>query len=278
MRDHLQRFVRRQPARREVPRFPVRAQPLQLAVAAEPGAAARVHDVGDALGDQRVAVLLGQEPLRPPPHHAVEQLPRHPLAQLRVVGRVLVLEPVVLASTARRTPPGSSACRTSWSSRRTRHVLVERRDREAVLLARVAVGHLRQVQLEIERAFDGRRDAVLLARLDDPLADDAVAGDVLLERVGRVRLLVALDEAERGVAILDARSGRTRRARSRRCAARASCRRPPCRRRRTRPASTSADRASSSRRRRGWRGTARPRSDAGRAAPTCASARRRGPA
>ncbi len=256
----------------------MRAKPLHLPVAAKPGASAGVDDVGDALGDQRVAVLFGQEPLRAAADHGVEQLPRNPLAQLRILGRVLVLEPVVLGPRRAVGHEDRRRVERLGSRDERRHVLVERRDREAVLLAGVAVGHLRQVQLEIERALDGRGDAVFLARLDDPLTDDAIAGDVLLERVGAIRLLVALDEAEGGVAILDA--GGREHAGPGRVDARPG-NHPGVHHVGIREhvrASTSADRASSSRRTRGWPCTARPRSDAGRAAPTCASARRPGPA
>ena len=54
---------------------------------------------------------------------------------------------------------------------------------------------------------------VLLARLDDPLADDAVAGDILLDGVGSIRVAIALDEVERGLAAVDAGPGEHSRAR-----------------------------------------------------------------
>ena len=46
---------------------------------------------------------------------------------------------------------------------------------------------------------------MLLRREDDPLADDAIAGDVLLDGVGPVRLLVALDEGGGRFLVVEAR-------------------------------------------------------------------------
>ncbi len=175
-------------------------------MAAQPGAPARADHVGDALRDQVVPVLLRQEPLRPPAHHAVQQFPRNPFAQLRILRRVLVLEPVVLGP--RRAIGHEDGGRVERLGLRheRRHVLVERRNRKAVFLSGIAVGHLREVELEVERALDGGGDAVFLAGLDDPLAHNAVAGHVLLQGVGAIRLLVALHEAERGIAVFDART------------------------------------------------------------------------
>ena len=87
------------------------------------------------------------------------------LPQLRVAVGVLALEAEVLAP--RRAVGDEDRRRVEGLGPRHEldHVLVERQDRQAVLLAGVAVGHLREIQLQIERALDRGRDAVFLARL-----------------------------------------------------------------------------------------------------------------
>ena len=65
--------------------------------------------------------------------------------------------------------------------------------REAVLVAGVAVDHVREVELQVEPAFHGRGQPELLAAIDDPLPHLAVADHVLLYRVRLVDLFVPLE-------------------------------------------------------------------------------------
>ncbi len=73
------------------------------------------------------------------------------------------------------------------------HVLAERRDRQAVLVPRVAVHRDGQVHLEVEPALGRGHQALLLGGHDDPLPLLPVAHHVLLDRVGVVELAVALE-------------------------------------------------------------------------------------
>jgi hypothetical protein len=121
-----------------------------------------------------------------------------------VVDDVFVLEVVVFAPRRAVGDQDGGCVERFGLDHELDDVLVKRHDREAVFLSGVTVGHLREVQLQVERALDGGRDAVFLARLDDPLPDDAIARDVLLDGVGAIRVAIALDEVERGFARVDA--------------------------------------------------------------------------
>ena len=163
-RDDAQRLVRRQAARSEVPRLPVRAQALQLPVAAERRRArprgrcrppawrsscGRTPPAGTTAGRRRTMVSSSSSGIH--------------LRSFAIAGVFSRLEVEVLGP--RRAVGDEDRRRVERLRARDEldHVLVDRHDRQAVLLARVAVGHLRQVQLQVERALDGGGDAVLLA-------------------------------------------------------------------------------------------------------------------
>ena len=73
------------------------------------------------------------------------------------------------------------------------HVVEQRHDRQAVLVAAEAVDGVRQVELQVEAALGRRHHLVLAAGLDHPLALAAVADHVRLQRVRAVVLLVPRD-------------------------------------------------------------------------------------
>ena len=161
-----------------------------------------------------MAVLLRQEPLRAAAHHAVEQFPRHPLPQLGVVGRRLRSRTSSSRSTARRRPPGSSACRTSSSWRRTS----SRPCRAARSAGCVPGPNSRRpsasgstsdrVSLQSSRVMPYSLHASMIhCRTMRSPATYCFSVLVL------IRLLVALDEPEGGVAAVDAGSGEHARAR-----------------------------------------------------------------
>ena len=58
------------------------------------------------------------------------------------------------------------------------HILIERHDRQSVLVAFESVDRVGQVELQIESAFGGRHHLVFLARHNHPLALLAVANHV----------------------------------------------------------------------------------------------------
>ena len=71
-----------------------------------------------------------------------------------------------------------------------------------MFVARVAVDHLREVELHVESTFGRRRDLIFDTRLSNPLTHIAVTDDVLLERVGLIRIAVAFDVIEDRILIL----------------------------------------------------------------------------
>ena len=82
-------------------------------------------------------------------------------------------------------------------------VLVERRDRQRVLEAGVAIDNLRQVQLEVEPAFERRHQLLLLRGHDDPLPLLAVARHVQLDRLRVPVLAVTPQDVLRVLEALD---------------------------------------------------------------------------
>src|SRR5688500_9562652 len=95
-RRRLEHLHRRRAAARDGPHLPVVAEPLELAVAADADAAARVHDLLRLGGEQRVRVLARMPPARPP-QAAVEELSlRCEPGQLLVLQDVVALIPELL--------------------------------------------------------------------------------------------------------------------------------------------------------------------------------------
>ena len=189
-------------ARLECPDLPVGAEPLELAVAAERAAPAGADHLGAAFRDPGVHVFLGKEPLAAPADHVVEDGGRNEAGEFFVAHHVGVLEEVVLAPGA---TVGHQDCR-GVVGLGARHVLgdvvVDGDDGQAVLVAREAVRHLRQVQLQVERAFGGGDEFVLHRGHRDPLADDPVADHVLLDGDRVVGLGVALQEIVGGLRVV----------------------------------------------------------------------------
>ena len=116
-------------------------------------------------------------------HAAVEILVRREPAHLRVavhVGRFVevVLGPRSAVLHEQRRRVDDARLRDELHD-----VLVERHDRQRVLEAGIAVEDLREIELEVEAAFDRRHELLLFRRHDDPLPLLPVAGHVLLDRL-----------------------------------------------------------------------------------------------
>src|SRR5580704_19334925 len=77
-----------------------------------------------------------------------------------------------------------------------------------VLVTGKPIRHLRKIQLHIQGAFGGGCDSELLARHDNPLPHDPVAGYVLLKRVSVIGLSVSLYEVTRRFLVFQSCAGK----------------------------------------------------------------------
>ena len=159
-RRDAQHVVRLHAAARDVPHLPVHAESLQLAVAAESDAAARFDDLLRLLGEQLERVLAVAEPA------AAAAAPRRSSSVNGVkcvsfgsLEDVVVLVPVVLGPRAAVLHDQRRRLRRAALREQLHDVLVQRRDRQRVLDARVAVHRLGHVLLEVEPTLERRRDA-----------------------------------------------------------------------------------------------------------------------
>src|SRR5205807_9536629 len=98
-RAALQHFVRRHPPARHGPQFPMAAEPVELAVAAEPDVPTRAQDRRRRRRDARKHILVLAEP-GTPLGALVDLLVREEPPDLGVVVNVVTLVEVVLAPRA----------------------------------------------------------------------------------------------------------------------------------------------------------------------------------
>ena len=200
----LEHFDRRHAAHGEAPHLPVVAEPLELAVAADARRGRR------RAGSSRL--------IRRPSGRRYSSLRAHTRRRRVMSSSTLCgmkrLQLLVVVHLGRRV----EVLLRRWAAvvhqqrRRVRDlrpgeelddVLVEREDRQRVLVAVHAVDGVGDVQLHVAAAFGRRHQPELLRGLHHPLALLAVADHVGLD-VGRaVVLLVALQIRERGLVRLE---------------------------------------------------------------------------
>ena len=190
------------------------AEPLQLPVTADADTAAGLHDLVRDLRFLEERILLLHEPAtgvsaagEAAPHATSrgcrEHLVRREAPQLRVVVDVLGRVVVVLSPRPAVRDDERRRVRDAALGEQLHDVLVQRVDRQRVLLSRVPVHDHREVVAIVERALGGRHDLLLFRRLDDPLTLLAVTGHVHLERLRVVVLAVAPHDATRVLDVLD---------------------------------------------------------------------------
>jgi hypothetical protein len=93
---------------------------------------------------------------------------------------------------------GSWECNRSGPRNVLGDVVVDRNERQAALVPRVAVRHLGQIELHVESALGRGAELVLSRRHRDPLSNDTVTHDVLFDGSVVVRLAVSLQRVRRG--------------------------------------------------------------------------------
>jgi len=84
-----------------------------------------------------------------------------------------------------------SACSDAGFGEDANHVLVQRHDRERVLIAAEAIDRVGEVELQVQGAFGCGHHLELFAGFNHPLALLAVAYDIGFERVGPVVFAIA---------------------------------------------------------------------------------------
>ena len=187
-------------------------QALQLAVAADAHAPAGADDLprlGSGLGK---GVLVLAEP-RPPPGLLIDDVVGSEAVELGVVVHLSGLVEEIFRKRAAVVDQQGGRIADARLRVELHHVLVERHDRQAVLVAGEAVDGVGEVKLQVEPALGGGHDLQLLGGLHHQLSLLAVAHDVGLQVLRAVVLLVlgehAFDFFQRlkGVVGEDARAG-----------------------------------------------------------------------
>jgi hypothetical protein len=167
-------------------------------MATDPGLPASGHEVGHEARVILEDVLFLHEPARSAPagrpvEHAVGREARELLGAVRVLERIeVVLRPGSPVRHEQRRRVDAPAL-----DEEPHVILVHGVDGNRVLETRIPVDGLRQVLLDVQRAFGGRHHAMLTRRLDDPLTLLPRAGHVHLERLRIEVLGVAPHEVTR---------------------------------------------------------------------------------
>src|SRR5207302_3015841 len=149
--------------------FPVKSEPGHLPVGTDPDQSAGALRCGDARGDAREEVFA-RLAIRPDAGLHVHHKTRREAVQLGVFGGVIANDEVVLTLRSavgdlERRGPADATLR-----HQRQHVRVQRHGREGVLVARITVDDLADIELHRQCAFGGRLQTELACGHDDPLA------------------------------------------------------------------------------------------------------------
>src|SRR5437762_4869466 len=163
------------------PHFPMRADPVRLAVRANRSIASVGDDVGEALR-LHAEVIIRERSHPAPPQMRHQLAPRSPTLQLGILPNVANLEKILLIPWSGATDRECRRINGVRLPEEFRHIAIERHVRRGVLKSRLAVHEHGDFVQQIAGALSSDTQMLLSRNFSNPLALLAVWLKVLLER------------------------------------------------------------------------------------------------